>query len=1056
MADAKEGQFQQDIINSLVASGWLLGQSENYNRELAVYPEDLIGYVKDTQPDQWSKLANHFPQGTEAAFLKTVGNWLDKKGTLWVLRNPLKDRGARFNLCTFKPDHELNDDVSQRYSHNRLRMVPELVYSPNGYAGRLDLTLFVNGLAVATLELKSEFKQALERAKLQYMKDRRPKDPTTNKQEPLLTFKRGALVHFAVSQLEVAMTTRLAGMNTYFLPFNKGTSEGGSGNDVPEYGYPTAYLWEEIFQRDNWLNILGRYLHLEEDFKEDALGKKTKKETLIFPRYHQWDVVRKLITTTVAEGSGNKYLIQHSAGSGKSNSIAWIAHQLSALHNSDGNKLFNSVIVITDRTVLDSQLQDTIYQFEHADGVVCRINRDEGEGSKSEQLAEALQSATPIIIVTIQTFPFVLQTIQESSGLKESTFAVIADEAHSSQTGSTARKLREVLMAEQLGEDEELSAEDILDATLEARKGSDNISYYAFTATPKAKTLELFGRCPDPTRPPSDDNKPEAFHVYSMRQAIEEGFILDVLQNYTNYSSAYKLAHANPDNDTDVERKKAATEIAKWVRLHPHNIAQKVEVVVEHFRTRIAHLLNGEAKAMVVTGSRKEAVRYKLAMDKYVAGKNYQNFNTMVAFSGEVIDKDSSPDPFTERNMNPGLKGRDMRDAFNTNEYQVMIVANKFQTGFDQPKLVAMYVDKKLAGVDCVQTLSRLNRTYPGKDKTFVLDFVNDPQDVLEEFQRYYQTAELASVSDPNIVYTLLESLKEERIFQWKEVEDFAAAYFDPKASQSVLIKSCKPAVDRYSARYISVMDTVKAAQQALKAAQRSGNEKAIKQAEQSLSAAKESKDVLDTFKKNLKSFVRFYEFISQVIDFSDEELEKLSVYAAHLLPLLREEQLKEDIDLGQVVMTHYKLNEVRQQRLVMEPKGGYITGITELGGHVPREQEYEKLSQILERLNDLFAGEHLTDDDKISWLNTLANKVAENEAVMSQIRNNTKEQAMLGDYPSAVTSAVIGSMEAHKNLATQYLDKEHVSREIAELLLDALKRGLIFQNKNSETNSER
>lgn len=1042
MADAREMQFQQDIIDNLLASGWLLGKSEAYNRELAIYPEDVIAYVQDTQLEQWDKLAKHFPHGADTAFLNTVGNWLDKKGTLWVLRNALKDRGARFQLCTFKPDHNLNPELSERYAKNRLRVVPELIYSPNDYEGRLDLTLFVNGLPVATLELKSEFKQALDNAKYQYMKDRLPRDRKTRKAEPLLTFKRGALVHFAVSQSEVAMTTKLAGMDTFFLPFNRGTGEGGAGNDVPLTGYPTSYLWEEIFQRDTLLNILGRYLHLEESVKEDAQGNKSKKETMIFPRYHQWDAVSSLLADTVSKGPGQKYLVQHSAGSGKSNSIAWLAHQLSALHRADGNKLMDSVIVITDRTVLDSQLQDTIYQFEHAEGVVCRVNRDESDGSKSEQLAEALKGATPIIIVTIQTFPFVLQAIQESKGLKDRTFAVIADEAHSSQTGATARKLREVLMAEELGEDDELSAEDVLRATLAARGGSSNISYYAFTATPKGKTLELFGRCPDPAQPVSEENKPEAFHVYSMRQAIEEGFILDVLQNYTNYSTAYQLAHANPDEDRDVDRKKAASELAKWVRLHPHNIAQKVEVITEHFRSRVAHLLNGEAKAMLVTGSRKEAVRYKLAMDKYVSENGYGNINAMVAFSGEVNDSEFGPEPFTERNMNPNLNGRDMRAAFDTPDYQVMIVANKFQTGFDQPKLVAMYVDKKLAGVDCVQTLSRLNRTYPGKTTTFVLDFVNDPEEVLAEFKVYYQTAELAAVSDPNLVYQLMERLKEERIFHWPEVELFVKAYFDPKGGQETLVKACRSAVDRYSARYKDVMETVAGAQFALNKAQESGDESAIKHAEHSLSNAKELKDVLDTFKKNLQSFCRFYEFISQVVDFSDEELEKLSIYAAHLLPLLREEIVREQIDLSQVMMTHYKLREVRQQRLVLEPGEGYVSGVTSLGGHQPREQEYDKLSQIVQRLNELFVGENLTDEDKVNWLNSLAGKVAENAGVMDQIRNNSKEQAMMGEYPTAVQGAVIGSMEAHQDLAMQFLASEQVAKGIADVLFELLKRG--------------
>ncbi|MFI2810370.1 type I restriction endonuclease subunit R [Microbulbifer sp. JSM ZJ756] len=1045
MADSRETRFQQDIIRELNDAGWLLGTSDKYDRERALYPEDLLAYVQETQPEQWAKFARNYPDDPATALLNTTKRALKKDGTLKTLRGRLRDRGAKLRVCTFKPDHDKNPDTLALYAQNRLRVVPELIYSPHGYDGRIDLALFVNGLPVATLELKSAFKQSLENAKLQYMRDRQPKDPTSKQPEPLLTFKRGALVHFAVSQYEVAMTTKLAGKGTFFLPFNRGTSDGGAGNDQPAEGYATSYLWREVLQRDSLLNILGRFMHLQEEWKEDWQGKKIKKETMIFPRYHQLDAVRSLLAATAAEGTGHKYLVQHSAGSGKSNSIAWLAHQLASLHDPESNQVFDSVIVITDRTVLDSQLQDTIYQFEHAEGVVARINREEGDGSKSEQLAAALAAGTPIIIVTIQTFPFVLKAIQESTGLKDRRFAVIADEAHSSQTGATARQLREVLMAEQLDDANEISGEDVLAATLAARKGSANISYYAFTATPKAKTLELFGRRPDMSRPAADDNKPVAFHIYSMRQAIEEGFILDVLQNYITYNQAYKLAHANPEKDTEVESKRAATQVAKWVRLHPYNIAQKVEVIVEHFYRTVARELNAEAKAMVVTGSRKEAVRYKLAFDKYVQEKGCPNINAMVAFSGEVVDKESGPEPFTERNMNPGLKGRDMRKAFDTDEYQVMLVANKFQTGFDQPKLVAMYVDKKLSGVDCIQTLSRLNRTYPGKENTYVLDFVNDPEDVLSEFKKYYQTAELENVSDPNLIYEIQTSLMEERLFQWHEVEALANAFFDPKASQDTLTRHCKPAMDRYQHRYRDVMESVRMARTAVKDAEANGNEADQANALARLKEAKAMKDVLDTFKRNLNAFVRFYEFCSQVVEFDDEELEQLAVYCKHLYPLLRIEQTDDEIDLSLLQMTHYKLYEARQQRLSLrEKEGDYkLRGITSVGSHTPKDQETELLSQILERLNDLFVSEHLTDKDRINWFNTLKDKVSENETVMDQVRNNTAEQAMLGDYPKAVQDAVIESMTAHSEQSTQFLSSERIARQVTEMLLAVIKQGL-------------
>jgi len=525
MADSRELAFQNHIIAALEAQGWRVGQSGRYDRERALYPEDLIAYVQETQPDAWARFCKIYGNNPEEHLLRAAERGLSRRGTLWLLRNQIEDRGVRLKVATFKPDNRLNPELEQRYSANRLRVVPELIYSPHGYDGRIDLTLFVSGLPVATLELKSCFKQSLENAKKQYRYDRKPK--TNGKDEPLLKFKRGALVHFAVNQFEVAMTTKLAGKDTFFLPFNRGTAAGGAGNDQPADGYATEYLWNEVFQPDNWLKVLHRYVHLESKEVFDELGHIQTKESLIFPRYHQWAVVQKLLAAVRQEGTGQKYLIQHSAGSGKSNSIAWLAHQASSLCNAEGDKVFNSVIVITDRTVLDNQLQETISQFEHKTGVVSRINREEGEGSKSAQLTEALSRGTPIIIVTIQTFPHVLRAIQETTGLKERTFAVIADEAHSSQTGSTARQLREVLMAEQLQEEAELSAEDVMNATLAARGGSDNISYFAFTATPKAKTLELFGRPEDPTMPISDDNPPHPFHVYSMRQAIEEGFILD-------------------------------------------------------------------------------------------------------------------------------------------------------------------------------------------------------------------------------------------------------------------------------------------------------------------------------------------------------------------------------------------------------------------------------------------------------------------------------------------------------------------------------------------------
>ncbi|WP_428034118.1 type I restriction endonuclease subunit R [Amphritea sp.] len=1076
MNKSQECVFQNDIIQQLLVNGWLLGTASDYNRKLALYEADLLGFVQETQPLQWQKYCKLYPQNPEQHFLERVASQLSKAdpnaaskelrtfGTLGVLRNELKDRGTRFRLCQFKPDHDLNPDALARYQKNRLRVVPELTYSPyatdeyltetgkQAKKWRIDLVLFLNGLPIATLELKSEFKQAVENAIKQYKLTRLPKDPVTNKPEPLLTFKRGALVHFAVSQYEVYMATKLEGENTFFLPFNKGTAEGAAGNDVPAdpNEYATAYLWNEVLAPDNLLKILAKFVHLQIEDKEDWQGKKTKKETMIFPRYHQWDVVNKLVGDARDNGPGHKYLVQHSAGSGKSNSIAWTAHQLASLYDTEGNKRFHSVIVVTDRTVLDDQLQDTIYQFEHADGVVGRINNKEGQGSKSEKLASALEDAQPIIIVTIQTFPHVLKAIENSVSLKTRNYAVIADEAHSSQSGSTARQLKEVLMLDDKEEQEELTSEDLLDATIAARKSSNNLSYFAFTATPKSKTLELFGRLPDPDLPASSTNKPEAYHVYSMRQAIEEGFILDVLKNYTSYKVAYQLAEKAREQDKEVDSKRAKVKLNQWVRLHDYNIAQKVQVIIEHFKDNVLGLLGGQAKAMVVTSSRKEAVRYKLAFDKYVADNKYQNITAMVAFSGEVEFNSDDPnsagligEKYTETSMNPRLKGRDMRKAFDSDDYQVMLVANKFQTGFDQPKLCAMYVDKKLGGVECVQTLSRLNRTYPGKAEsgTFVLDFFNDPQEILDAFQPYYQTAELTDVSDPNLVYDLCEKLKAQGIFHWSEVEQFCAAFFIKNKSNAAISNICKPAVERWQKRYASAIDAYKQAKDIFERTKNTGDATLIANAENSFRECKQEKDALEIFKKDLGSFVRFYEFMSQIVDYDDKELEKLSLFARHLRPMLREKiDQDDDVDLSNVTLSHYRLSKIRQQDLKIKEEGVYtIDPNTDIGSAKARDKKEEFLSVILRRLNELFITDNLTDDDMLNYARTVADKVGENEKVMHQIRNNSSEQAFLGDFPMALDEAVMDSSDAHQNQMMQILSNPQVAQGFARVVFDML-----------------
>lgn len=1044
MADTKERQFQTDILTSLEQSGWLVGSASQYDKLNALYTEDLVAFVKDAYPDRWERFCKLNAGDPEKLLVQAATKGMARDGALHVLRHGFKAIGGTIKACAFRPDHGMNPDTERRYQANRLRVVEEVSYSPyardGDYNPRIDLVLFVNGIPTATLELKSEFKQTVEHAKRQYKKDRPVKDPITRKPEPLLTFKRGALVHFAVSQEEVAMTTKLAGKDTFFLPFNLGTLDGGKGNPRAEHenSYATSYLWERLFDKDAWLKVIGRFMHLQVEEKEGFDGRIERKETMIFPRYHQWDVVNQLVDTTKQEGPGKRYLIQHSAGSGKSNSIAWAAHQLSSLYAEDGSKLFNSIIVVTDRTVLDSQLQKTIRQFEHADGVIRAITRDVGNKSKSEQLAEALQEQTRIIVVTIQTFPALYDAIDKYPALRAGHYAIIADEAHSSQTGSSASKLKALLGSDR-PEGEDISAEDLLDAAVQARMPNERISYYAFTATPKGKTLELFGRPDDPHSPISDDNKPKPFHVYTMRQAIEEGFILDVLKNYTTYATAWKIAHPDGENE-EVDSKKARMKLARWVRLHPYNINQRVEIIVEHFRENVRHLLSGQAKAMVVTSSRQEAVRYQLAMSKYIQDKGYQDVHALVAFSGEVPEDEYIPETFTETSarLNPGLNGRAHDKALDTDDFNVMIVANKYQTGFDQPKLCAMYVDKKLQGVECVQTLSRLNRTFPGKDQTFILDFFNSEEDILESFKPYYTSAELDSVTDPHILFDIMSKLDEEHIYQWTEVKAFATAFFNPKANATKLGYYCKPAKERFMSRYNHAVETLRDAKAMKAQAAQHGDKSSLTKAEASVKAAGEMVDQLELFKKNLGSYVRVYEFLSQIVPYNDSDLEALCVYAKNLLPLLRIERLddSDDVDVSGLTLTHYRMTKKAEKQIKLgEGDTEYLASIKAVGSGKPHDPEKKKLQEIIDTLNDLFGAE-VSDEDKLQFAEGIAKRIRRDKEVMAQIERHSEDEIMHGLYPQRVTDRVLDAMTEHEKLSIEVLDNPMIGREFARIIL--------------------
>ncbi|GAB4200759.1 MAG: DEAD/DEAH box helicase family protein [Roseiflexaceae bacterium] len=1013
MTKHREHNFEEDVVAHLLAHGWLEGRSDAYDRELALYPEDVLGWLQDTQPAEVDKLARTHNGDTGRVLVRRLAEELDKVGTLAVLRRGFKHISARFEMCQFQPAQGLNPTTLTRYAQVRCRVVRQLRYRQSGAADALDLAFFVNGIPIATAELKTDFTQHVEDAVAQYRQDRPPRDPATNRDEPLLQFKRRALVHFAVSTDAVQMTTRLEGRTTRFLPFNTG-NDGGAGNPPNPDGYRTAYLWERVLQRDSLLDILANFAHLEQKTNEDAQGRKQVTESLIFPRYHQWDAVRQLLAAARAEGPGHSYLIQHSAGSGKSNSIAWLAHRLASLHDDQDRKVFDSVIVVTDRTVLDAQLQETIYQFEHKQGVVVKV--EARAGVKSEQLAKALHDRTPIIVVTLQTFPWAWQLIQQQGSLRARRFAVIADEAHSSQTGAAASALSRALTAEQREEGVEISAEDVLLAEMEDRATHPNISFFAFTATPKAKTLLRFGRRPNPAAPPSEDNLPVAFHVYTMQQAIEEGYILDVLQNYTPYRLAFKLAHNGQEYDqAEVDQAAAVKGLMQWVRLHPYNISQKVQIIVEHFRATVQGLLGGQAKAMVVTGSRKEAVRYKRALDAYIRQQGY-HLAALVAFSGEVSDPESGPGPFSETTMNPGLKGRDIRVAFAGDEYQVLIVANKYQTGFDQPLLCAMYVDKRLDGITAVQTLSRLNRTAPGKDTTYVLDFVNDPDDILAAFLPYYRSARLAGVTDPNLIHSLQRKLDDARIYTEAEIAALVRVYLDPKGKQAALQAALAPAVERFRERWRAARDT----------------------------QDKRQLDELDIFRKDLASFVRLYDFLSQIINYADTELEQRAIFFRLLIPLLETGRLSEAIDLSGVQLTHYRLRDQGTRRLSLkEGEGDYgLASPGEVGTAEGRDPLRARLAEIIQRMNELFEGE-LSEADLLSYANHIRDKMLEHPALEQQARHNTKEQFALGDFHRVMMETVVDGLENYQSMAGQVLGNERVREGLASLLLDIVYEAL-------------
>lgn len=1054
MAAHHEVHLETYIIKKLVENGWVEGKPENYDRHLALYTEDVITWVQNTQPEAWERIKRVHGDNADKALLDRLERALASKtgGTMKVFRDGFSVAGAGpIAMSQRAPEDKNNPKVIARYKENILRVVRQVKYNPTR-EWEIDLVLFINGLPMATIELKTDFTQSIDDAIKQYKTDRLPNDPISKKAEPLLTFKRGAVVHFAMSDSEIAMTTKLDGQSTFFLPFNKGNN-GHAGNSARDDGeYPVAYFWEEICQPDTWIRIFTNFVYIETKDKVDKRGRPYKSETQIFPRYHQLEAVNMMVEDVRKNGAGVQYLFEHSAGSGKTNTIAWTAHDLIRLRKEDGTAHFNSVIIVTDRTVLDAQLQEAVQQLDHQYGVIEAIDRKTSNKPKSQQLSDAMRNNVPIIIVTIQTFPHAMEAIITDMSLKDRNFAVIIDEAHTSQTGSTAQGLRAALSIDSKEELEKMTVEELLLAIQNARVQPKNVSHFAFTATPKAATKTLFGRCPDMTQLPSKENKPESFHIYTQRQAIEEGFILDVLQNYTPYQQAFLIGQNGIANKR-VDKKIANRELARWESLEPASIVQKVEFIMNHFHQNVQGLLDGEAKAMVVTSGRPQAVKYKMVFDNYIKNKGLVGLKALVAFSGKVDGKMLGKDDgsygidydkeYTEYNLNPDMGSQDLRDMFELDEYRVMIVANKFQTGFNQPKLVAMYLDKKISGVEAVQTLSRLNRTYPGKDQTFVIDFANEPQTIIDAFKTYDEGAELADVQDPNVVYDIQALLDEVGIYNQNDLEDYKKASEkalignpDDETLHKKMYAATQRAADVFNAKFKSLTDTIRQYEQAFETAHQAGDKKAAEIAENKRSELTKEREVLNRFKSNLSRFVRVYSYVSQLIEMGDASLENFSGFAKLLAKRLNGIP-QEQIDLSGLVLKGYAIKrrdmpgEANAEQL--QPIGANESEATD------REKKF--LNELVEQASQLF-GDITPQDSQLYLTFQIANEVMKNEKCVEQIANNSREQAIKGEMSDFIKQQVVKAMNnQNANARTLLKDSDNMESFIG-MIHDVIEHG--------------
>lgn len=975
--EISERSFEETIEDGLLqpSIGYRKHTPEDYDRSLCLLPRDAVDFVLATQMKEWKKLEQHHGSGVQERFLKRLASEIERRGTLDVLRNGIKDSGCKFSLAYFQPASGLNEETRRLHAANFFSVVRQLHYSTKN-ENSLDMVLFLNGLPIFTAELKNPLTgQTVEDAIRQYKTARDPR-------EPLFVYGR-CLAHFAVDPELVYVTTHLANSKTLFLPFNRGKFGGAGNPPVPptRNGYPTEYLWQETWAHDSVLDLIRQFIHEIEE--EDEKGRKTGKRFLIFPRYQQLDAVRALVEDARSRGPGRRYLIQHSAGSGKSFTIAWLAHRLATLHDKEDRRVFDSIVVITDRRILDRQLQTTMRQFEQTLGVVENID------TTSRQLKEALEAGKTIIVTTLQKFPVIAKEIGELPGKR---FAVIVDEAHSSQSGESTKSLKSVLASGSLEEAEaeeagaetpEEEIESTILAEMEKRGRLPNLSTFAFTATPKPKTLELFGR-------QRSDGKFQPFHLYSMRQAIEEGFILDVLANYTTYTAYWRLLKKIED-DPRYDKKKAEYLLKSFVELHPHAIGEKVRIMVEHFAAQVQNEISGRAKAMIVTRSRLHAVRYRLAIDRYFNEKGYP-FKALVAFSGTVKDGGKS---HTEANMN-GLSERQTAKTFEHPESRFLIVANKFQTGFDQPLLHTMYVDKKLGGVNAVQTLSRLNRTYPAKRGTLVLDFANEADTIKKAFEPYFETTLLSEATDPNLLYEIQGRLRGFPVYTESDIECFAKVYFGKQVTQDQIYAALAPVVDRFRVL---------------------------------------AEDERQDFRGQLVDFVRLYAFLAQVLTFTDADLEKLYVFTRYLRRLLPSDIVELPREVQQNIdMESYRIQEIGSGRITLERKPGLLSPISTKSDHGLGPEEMETLSRIIAELNERF-GLNLGPEHRLT-LHQMMEKLDSDTALGASARVNTRENVRL-TFDHKVERVIQEIVDSNFDLYKRITDDRVFGETVKNFLFD-------------------